>query len=354
MAIPADYVDGNFLFLQQVDFSRNSVSTFYITNSDRLCVVNAPASLATGSAIVRNAYLTTSTSDVYYGDTSPVQDSIFGILDAPLEEPKQNGFTIDGGTPLVVYSGKNGVYRMYSSFNSNGASIARRDVRTVRTYTGISGRFKSPQSQGEGTVASENKIYLNNEGAPPNFIATGSWNDTTHNPNTPNGLLDETSNYTIKKRGCSSIAEYITDSGQPYAPEGLVRTFVPPVAGLPNKVLSAGNNALLWVCSKPLNKISLTVSTNFTDPDGVARVKGEVLIENTISNKSRYSPVSLSEDFGYVSSASVEFSPVEWICFYVGCTDGYVRLVCWNIVPSTSIIKDEKGCLWVTYEAQKG
>lgn len=350
MTIPSDYVDGTFF---QIDGSRNSVSTFYITNSDRLCVVNAPASLATGSAIVRNAYLTTSTSDVYYGDTSPVQDSIFGILDAPLEEPKQNGFTIDGGLPLVVYSGKNGVYRMYSSFGANGASIFRRDVRTVRTYTGISGRFKSPRSQGEGTVASENKIYLNNEGSPPNFIPTDSWNDTTHNPNTPNGLLDETSNYTIKKRSCFSIAEYITDDGKKYAPEGLVRTFVPPnLPGLPKKVVDAGTNALLWICSKPLNKISLTVSTNFTDSDGVLRVKGEVLIENTVGNKNKYSPVSLSEDVAYLSSDTVEFSPVEWVCFYVGCTDGYVRFVCWDIVPSISIVKDDKNCLWVAYGAQ--
>lgn len=355
MAIPPDYFTGNFGRAQSLDGSLNGVYTLFVTNSDRLCVINVPASFAIGSTVVRNAYLTTSTSDVYYGDSE------IGKLDAPLERPKQCGFILNERGPLVVYADTlegDGIYRTYGAqFGAGSTSVMnRRDVGTVRTYTGIAGDFISAAigpGAGQGTVASENKIYINNDHRP--VFDTGSWNDITHNPNTANSTLDETSNYTIKKRLCDdeSAVEYITDEGQKYAPEGLVRTFVTPTTGLPAKVTSAGNNAVLWVCSKPLNKISLTVSTNFTDSKGILRVLGEVLIENNIVNKNLYSPISISENNPYTSSANVIFKPLEWICFYIGCTDGFVRLVCWNIIPSSSIIKDERGCLWTVYEAQK-
>lgn len=353
MAIPSDYATGVFSTTQSVDRSVNSVNTLYITNTDdRLFVVNVPASFATGKTICRNPYLTTSETDVYYGDSE------IGKLDAPLEGAKQCGFTVNEAGSLVVWAPdleNTGIYRTYGSgFNFDSPTLLfRRDVGTVRTYTGISGFFSSPSSIGEGTVAKENKIYLNNEGPPGPFpFPTGSWNNVAHNPNAVGSTLDETSNYTIKKRGCFSVAEYITDDGQTYAPEGLVRTFVTPPSYLPSKVVNAGTNAMLWVCSKPLNKISLTVSTNFTDPDGVARVKGEVLIENNIASKSKYSPISLGEDIPYTSSDGIVFKALDWICFYVGCTDGYIRVVCWNLFQSTSIMKDDRGCLWVAYEAQ--
>lgn len=346
MSIPADYKDG-FTF-SNVDNSRNSVNTIYLTNSDRLFVVDAPASFSKGTAVVRNAHLTTSTSDVYYGDSD------LGKLDDPLETPKQCGFTVDEANDLIVYSGENGVYRTYGFFPFGFQGMVSRDIGTVREYTGIGGFFKSPASVGEGCVASENKIYLNNEGDPPFFSPFGSWNNISHNPNTPNDFLDETSNYTIKKRPCndSSAIEYITDSGQPYAPEGLMRSSTTIPSNLPSKVATAGSNAVLWVCSKTLNKISLTVNTEFIDPSGVTRVKGEVLIENSAGNQNTFSPISLANNLPYISSDRITFKPVEWICLYVGCTDGYVRLMCWNIIPSSNLIKDERGCLWVVYDAQ--
>lgn len=349
MAIPADYSLG--FFAAQEDISMNSVETAYVANGDRMFVVNIPASFATGSAVVRNAYLTTSTSDVYY------RDSDLGKIDAPLEAPKQLGFDVEEGGELVVYSEElYGTYRSYGFFD-NRAAIFRRDVGTVRIYTGISGYIESPGTSGEGTVATENKIYLNNEGAPFPIGGTGSWNNILHDQNAANSTLDETSSYTIKKRGCNSLTEYIVD-GVPYAPEGLVRTFVTPPDNLPAKVVSAGQSsgfyAGLWICSKKLNKISLIVSRDFTDSEGILRVKGEVLIENSIGNKNNYSPVAISEDVPYTSSDGIVFKTLDWICFYIGCTDGYIRFVCWNAtVPSTSIIKDDRGCLWVAYEAQK-
>lgn len=347
MAIPADYKDGVW---SQTDTSINSVYTVYLTSSaDRLFVVNAPASFARGTSVVRNAYLTTSTSDVYYGDSD------IGKLDLPLEEPKQTGFTNNEAGNLVVYSGANGIYRTYGFTSGGFSGMASRDIGTVRTYTGITGDFISLSigpGAGQGTVASENKIYINNDHRPS--FDTGSWNNIPHNPNVANSFLDETGNYTIKKRPCNDApaVEYITDDGVKYSPEGLTRFLASAPSNLPSKVVSAGSNAVLWVCSKVLNKISLTVSTDYVDSTGVSRVKGEVLIENVAGNQNKYAPASLGETLPYVSSDNLTFKPVEWICIYAGCTDGYVRLLCWNLTPSSSIIKDERGCLWTVYEAQ--
>lgn len=347
MAIPSDYGTGNFGTTQSTNASINGVTIMYLTNSDRLFIVNVPASFATGKAVVRTAYLMSSTSDVYYGSSN------IGVLDQTFLKPKRVGFGQDGSTEVIIYSGENGVYRTYARSAGNirtGSNIFRRDNNTVRTYTGISGFFTSPSTVGEGTVGVENKIYLNN--SIPS--ATGTWQNVQHNGNV-NGNLDEDDNYTIKKRLCddSATVEYITDDGESYAPESLIRYSVTPPSNFPAKITSAGSNAIIWICSKDLNKISLSVNRQYTDSTSIVRPRGEVLIENTIANKTRYSPVSMSIDLPYNSSQSiVTYRPVQWICMYIGCTDGYIRYVCWNVLSCVSIVKDDRGCLWTTYDAQ--
>ena len=288
--------------------------------------VNVPESITGGSSIVRFEHDPNGEDEILIKDRSvPTGSSV----------PFPNIKTISAGASAVL------VTNMLAITNST-PQLRLYDFDFTIDITTFSG-------------ATELDLATDFEGLTTDF---GADEDT-------NTVRSLTETITIKKRlSDDSVVEY-TDAitGQKFNPFGIVTTN--PIQGnvsttytedeLPASLKflrDEPTSQFFWITSRQLFRIALIAKVDFTDADGKARLKGEVLFENNFGSADSFAPLGISIRGSIENSDDELLEKTPFGCFWVSCSDGFIREICiLEGVPCIDIIKSTTGRLWVTYNA---